>query len=97
MLPYPGKRPYPNPLYADADARLRRRRLTLAEEQALWKYTYGVNHSAGRTLDTLSYSDGNQYSISLERRTGAGSPALAVAGYDRHQQFLDWASCDTRT
>ena len=24
-LPYPGKRPYPNPLFKDADARLRRR------------------------------------------------------------------------
>ncbi len=37
--------------------------LTLAEEQALWKYTYEVNHSATRTLEPLSYSDGKQHSV----------------------------------
>jgi hypothetical protein len=91
VLPYPGKRPYPNPLYADAALDYDGDSLTLSEEQSLWKYTYGVNHSAGRTLDTLSYSDGNQYSIH-SRVAGRRQPALAVAGYDRHQQFLNWAS-----
>jgi hypothetical protein len=91
VLPYPGKRPYPNPLYKDAELDFDGDVLTLAEEQALWKYTYSVNHSAARTLDTLSYSDGNQYSIHT-RVAGRRRPALAVAGYDRQQQFMNWAA-----
>jgi hypothetical protein len=91
VLPYPGKRPYPNPLYADAQYDFDGDVLTLAEEQALWKYTYGVNHSAARTLDSLSYSDGNQHSIHT-RVAGRRRPALAVAGYDRYQQFMSWAA-----
>ena len=63
--------------------------LTLAEEQALWKYTYGVNRSATRTL-ALSYSDGNQYSVN-SRVAGRRVPSLAAAGYNRHAQFLAWA------
>ena len=91
VLPYPGKRPYPNPLYQDAKLDYDGDVLTLAEEQALWKYTYSVNHSAARTLDGLSYSDGNQHSIST-RVAGRRTPGLAAAGYDKHQQFLDWAN-----
>jgi hypothetical protein len=94
VLPYPGKRPYPNPLYADAQLDYDGDVLTLAEEQALWKYTYAVNHSAVRTLDRLSYSDGNQHSINT-RVAGRRSPALAAAGYDRQQQFLNWASASS--
>jgi hypothetical protein len=90
VLPYPGKRPYPNPLYKDAELDFDGDVLTLTEEQALWKYTYNVNHSAARTLDTLSYSDGNQHSIHT-RVAGRRRPALAVAGYDRQQQFMNWA------
>jgi hypothetical protein len=93
VLPYPGKRPYPNPLFADAVSDYDGDVLTLAEEQSLWKYTYSVNHSAARTLDTLSYSDGNQYSIHT-RVNGRRAPALAVAGYERHQQFLNWAAAN---
>jgi hypothetical protein len=91
VLPYPGKRPYPNPLFQDAKLDYDGDVLTLAEEQALWKYTYSVNHSAARTLDGLSYSDGNQHSIST-RVAGRRTPGLAAAGYDKHQQFLDWAN-----
>jgi IPT/TIG domain len=91
VLPYPGKRPYPNPLYADAGLDYDGDVLTLSEEQSLWKYTYGVNHSATRTLDGLSYSDGSKHSINT-RVAGRRSPALAAAGYDKHQQFLNWAT-----
>jgi hypothetical protein len=90
VLPYPGKRPYPNPLFADANVDYDGDVLTLAEEQALWKYTYSVNLSAGRTLNTLSYSDGSQYSIH-SRVAGRRVPALAAAGYNRYGQFLTWA------
>jgi hypothetical protein len=90
VLPYPGKRPYPNPLFADANVDYDGDSLTLAEEQSLWKYTYGVNLSAGRTLTTLSYSDGSQYSIH-KRVDGRRVPALPASGYNRHGQFLTWA------
>jgi len=93
VLPYPSKRPYPNPLFADASVDYDGDSLTLAEEQALWKYTYSVNLSAARTLNPLSYSDGNQYSIH-KRVDGRRVPALAAAGYNRHQQFLAWATAN---
>ena len=93
ILPYPGKRPYPNPLFADAQLDYDGDVLTLAEEQSLWKYTYNVNHSATRTLDTLSYSDGNKHSI-YTRVNGRRVGSLNVAGYSRHQEFLDWAGAN---
>jgi hypothetical protein len=89
-LPYPAKRPYPNPLFDDAKTDYDGDSLTLSEEQSLWKYTYGVNKSAARTLSPLSYSDGMQHSVHT-RVAGRRAPALAVAGYDRHAQFLAWA------
>ena len=93
VLPYPGKRPYPNPLFADADVDYDGDSLTLAEEQSLWRYTYTVNGSATRTLEPLSYSDGNKHSI-YTRVDGRRLPALDVAGYNRHQEFLDWAGAN---
>jgi hypothetical protein len=93
VLPYPGKRPYPNPLYADSQLDYDGDVLTLAEEQSLWKYTYNVNHTATRTLEPLSYSDGNKHSVHT-RSAGRRVPALNVAGYDRHQLFLNWASAN---
>jgi hypothetical protein len=92
-LPYPGKRPYPNPLFADAGIDYDGDSLTLAEEQSLWRYTYAINASATRTLDTLSYSDGNKHSI-YRRVDGRRTPALPVAGYDRQDEFLGWASAN---
>ncbi len=65
--------------------------LTLAEEQSLWKFTYNVNKSATRTLAPLSYSDGTQHSFHA-RVDGRRVPSLSVDGYDRHQQFLAWAT-----
>src|SRR5215207_6669304 len=90
VLPYPGKRPYPNPLFADANLDYDGDVLTLAEEQALWKYTYRVNGSATRTLTPLSYSDGNQHSV-FTRVAGRRQPSLNAAGYNRQAQFLAWA------
>ncbi len=92
-LPYPGKRPYPNPLFGDAQLDYDGDSLTLAEEQSLWKYTYNVNHSAARTLDTLSYSDGNKHSI-YTRVAGRRFAALDAAGYGRHAEFLSWAGAN---
>ena len=79
-LPYPGKRPYPNPLYADADRDYDGDSLTLANEQALWRYSYSVSHMATRTLTRLSYSDGMQYSLFTlrERRPRPPAPGAAV-------------------
>ena len=50
-LPYPGKTPYPNPLFADADVDYDGDGLTLAEEYKLWKYTYKVNHTRDAHAD----------------------------------------------
>ena len=61
-LPYPGKRPYPNPLFAGRRRRLRRR---LAGARRGVRASGST--SADRTLDPLSYSDGEQYSIEPPR------------------------------
>ncbi len=56
-LPYPGKRPYPNPLFADPLTDYDGDGLSAAQEHALWRYT------GPRSLP-LSYSAG------LKRTTG---------------------------
>ena len=93
-LPYPGKRPYPNPLYADADRDYDGDSLTLANEQALWRYSYSVSHMATRTLTRLSYSDGMQYSLfSYESGDhGRRHPAQPSSTYPMQARFLSWAS-----
>jgi hypothetical protein len=92
VIPYPEKRPYPNPLYPDADVDYDGDGLSLAEEQALWRYTYQVNHTATRTLSPLSYSDGAQYSLSvLENGSGRRQPTMAVTAYTPPQSFRAWA------
>ena len=68
-IPYPGKRPYPNPLFKDADVDYDGDGAHAAPTStSLWKYTYEVNHTATRTLAPLSYSDGTQYSLSRAQR-----------------------------
>ena len=53
-LPYPGKRPYPNPLDGtDANVDYDGDGLTMADEYALWMYTTGGKFP-------LTYSDGTQ-------------------------------------
>ena len=89
-LPYPGKTPYPNPLYKDADVDYDGDGLTLSVEQQLWKYTYAVNHTAARTLSPLSYSDGAQYSLSTVAG-GRRTPTMATDAYTPPVNFGNWA------
>jgi hypothetical protein len=88
-LPYPGKRPYPNPLdKSDGNTDFDGDSLTLKEEFSLWQ-RYG-NPAAG--LDALNYSDGEKYTMSTrDLTTGRRVPTLAAAGYARQQAFLNWA------
>jgi hypothetical protein len=91
-LPYPGKRPYPNPLDpSDPGIDFDGDTLALGTEQSLWLISTGP---AGRVLDNpLSYSDGLQHSI-YEFRAGQGNrrfPALPAAGYAKQGEFTNWA------
>ena len=89
-LPYPAKRPYPNPLdKGDADTDHDGDTLTLKEEYDLWRFT--VAAGAPRDLGALTYSAGEQYSIYTRDASGRRRPALAAAGYDKQADFLAWA------
>jgi hypothetical protein len=88
---YPAKLPYPNPRYPDAATDFDGDSLTLAEEQALWRYTFTVTGTDARTLAPLSYSDGIQYSR-YGRDAGRRVPTLAASTYDKRAQFIAWAS-----
>ncbi|HEY6890724.1 MAG TPA: IPT/TIG domain-containing protein [Solirubrobacter sp.] len=91
-IPYPGKTPYPNPLFKDADVDYDGDSLTLSEEYNLWKYTYTVNGTSTRTLSPLSYSDGTQYSLStLSGGNGTRVPSMPAASYAPPQTFRNWA------
>ena len=88
-LPFPGKKPYPNPLNnADAFTDFDGDSLTMVEEQQLWKYT------GQKTLTPLSYSDGLQASVHTVRPDNRRVPALPAAGYDKHASFVNWASAN---
>ena len=89
-LPYPGKRPYPNALFADAGVDYDGDSLTLGEEFRLWKF-YTITGTDQRSLTPLSYSDGEQYTARSRSRDGHREPTLADAGYDKRTQFLAWA------
>jgi hypothetical protein len=90
-LPYPGKRPYPNPLDpTDASKDYDGDSLTSSEEQTLWNYT--IAHGTARTLFPLSYSAGEKYSVSVRGGDGRRHPTLAAAGYSKQQDFLNWAA-----
>jgi hypothetical protein len=89
-LPYPAKRPYPNALDADGDVDHDGDTLTLKEEFELWKYT--ISQGAPRSLDSLTYSAGEQYSVNNRNGAGHRVPALAAAGYAKQVDFLNWAS-----
>jgi hypothetical protein len=90
--PYPGTRPYPNPLDAtDGNSDYDGDSLTLLEEYELWRLT--IRQGGPRDLAALSYSDGEQYSVSSRAGgTGRRTPTLAAAGYAKHQAFLSWAN-----
>jgi hypothetical protein len=90
-LPYPGTRPYPNPLDgSDANTDFDGDSLSLIQEYKLWVYTTSVEGQP-RTLEPLAYSDGLQYSV-YQRVAGRRKPALAATGYNRQQEFLAWAN-----
>jgi hypothetical protein len=92
-VPYPGSRPYPNPLDpSDVSTDFDGDTLVLGTEQSLWLIS---SDPATRTLATpLSYSDGLQHSI-YEHRAGQGDrrfPALEAAGYHAQADFTNWAA-----
>lgn len=92
-LPYPGKRPYPNPLDpSDAKTSYDGDTLSQLEEQALWEYA--VSQGAARTLSPLEYSDGEQYSKLTRGSDGHRVPTLAAVGYTKSQSFKSWASAN---
>jgi IPT/TIG domain len=84
ILPAPEKRPYPNPLFADAGSDYDGDSLTLGQEFSLWK-AYR-NPAAG--LSDLVYSDGNQYSA--YKRDGAGRRPGDLVGPDPHAKYADF-------
>jgi hypothetical protein len=89
-LPYPGKRPYPNPLDgSDANKDFDGDSLTTLEEQALWNYT--IAHGATRTLFPLTYSAGEQYSLSVRGPNGRRTPTQPVVGEPKQADFRNWA------
>jgi hypothetical protein len=91
-LPYPGKRPYPNPLDpSDANIDFDRDVLSLSEEQRLWRYSIAIG-TASETLTPLYYSDGMQASLHARRPDGRRIPTMPVGAYPRHQEFVAWAS-----
>ena len=88
ILPVPQKRPYPNPLFADAGVDYDGDSLRLGQEFALWK-AYR-NPAAG--LSNLVYSDGNQYSA--YGRGPDGRRPGGLVGPDpnaKYDEFLAWA------
>ena len=91
-LPYPGKRPYPNALFADADVDYDGDSLTLGEEYSLWKYATAITHG----LDAAELL-GRQPVLELYRSRTATTPAAACRRcaadtYDKQADFLNWAS-----
>jgi hypothetical protein len=91
-LPYPEKRPYPNALDGtDAGTDHDGDSLTLKEEYLLWRYT--LKAGAPRALAALTYSAGEQFTLST-RAGGVGrrTPSQPAAGYAKQTAFLTWAA-----
>jgi len=96
LLAYPYKVSYPNAGFADGQIDYDGDSLTLKEEFDLWVLTYSVTGTDPRSLDALSYSDGEQYSRSARLAGGANdgrrTPTLAAANYDKAADFAAWAA-----
>ena len=98
FLPYPGKKPYPNPLDpGDAETDFDGDSLTLGEEHKLWKYTlaHGATAPTPQQLEApgpaLTYSDGMKFSIYKQTQgDDRRSPALLAAGYNKELAFKSW-------
>jgi hypothetical protein len=86
ILPAPEKRPYPNPLFADAGTDYDGDSLTLGQEFSLWKAFR--NPDAG--LTDLVYSDGNQYSA--YKRDPAGRRPGELVGPDPNAKYADFVA-----
>ena len=90
-VPYPGKRPYPNPRDgSDADTDFDGDGLTLGVEYRLWRYSVAHNGEPN-TLTPLSYSDGLKYSKYTRDGNEQRIPALHAAGYAQWTKFTTWA------
>src|SRR4051794_26653003 len=91
-VPYPGKRPYPNPLDpTDANTDFDGDGLTQAIEYRLWRYSVAHN-GEGNTLTPLSYSDGLKYSKYTRDANEQRVPALSATSYSLGTQFMNWAN-----
>jgi hypothetical protein len=89
-MPYPGKRPYPNPLDStDANTDYDGDSLTVLEEYKLWVYSYSRPGKV-RSLDSLYYSDGMKYSIYKFVSGDHRKPALSATGYEKSIDFQNW-------
>jgi hypothetical protein len=92
-LPYPGKRPYPNPLFADSGTDYDGDGLPMSAEYKLWD-TYGARPAGGLLNDSyrLLYSDGEKYSLSTRTGgTGRRVPSQPAATYAKGAEFISWA------
>ncbi len=88
-LPYPGKRPYPNPLDpSDADKDFDGDVLTLAEEQALWRLDGLRSRSIGRPSATDSATDHDNDLLQTARAEIGTDRCLADT--DRDQMTDGW-------
>jgi hypothetical protein len=88
-LPYPGKRPYPNPLDAtDAGTDYDGDGLVLSEEYALWRLT--IRNGANPSLVNLTYSDGLKYSVYTRDANGRRHGSLTSVDYAKQVDFLTW-------
>lgn len=97
-LPFPGKRPYPNPLFADSNVDYDGDGLPLGAEFKLWD-KYGSKPAGGVLVPNdysyqLLYSDGEQYSLSTRDGSGRRVPSQPAATYAKANQFLAWASAN---
>jgi hypothetical protein len=91
-LPYPGKRPYPNPLDKDSGVDYDGDGLPMDAEYRLQK-AFGSAPASTLPRDDfrLLYSDGEQYSLSTRAGgTGRRVPSQPAGTYPKGGQFLDW-------
>jgi len=89
ILPAPEKRPYPNPLFADAKVDYDGDALPLGQEFALWK----AYRDPAAGLANLVYSDGNQYSAYGRGPDGRRPGGLVGADpHAKYASFLSWAA-----
>jgi hypothetical protein len=91
-LPFPGKRPYPNPLFKDDNTDYDGDGLPLGAEYRLWD-RYGARPAGGLIGPgyQLLYSDGEQYSLSTRDVNGHRVPTQPAATYTKANDFLNWA------